>query len=74
MSTPAPHRQSQEPKSLKLATVLQNVRSTPIALLGGGTGSQEDGALLSWMLWGGMQAKVGCQGVEALLLLGVLSM
>ena len=51
--------------------MLQNARSTPIALLGGGTDSPEDGVLLSRMLLGGMQAKVGCQGVEALLLLGV---
>ena len=71
LSTRAPHRQSQELKSLKLAIVLQNVRSTPIALLGSGTGSQEDGVLLSQMLLGGIQAKVGCQGVEALLLQGV---
>ena len=71
MSTPAPHRQSQERKSPKLATVLQNVRSTPTALLGSGTDSPEDGALLSWMLLGGMQATVGCQGVEVLLLQGV---
>ena len=51
--------------------MLQNVRSTPIALPGSGTGSPEDGALLSPMLLGGMQPMGGCPVVEALLLLEV---
>ena len=40
-------------------------------LPGSGTVSPEDGVLLSRMLLGGMQARVGCQDVEALLTLGV---